>query len=461
VLNINEIRAYAAFVFCFPLRDLAAQTSSPARTEDEKRTYKAAMEDADQKIFDEVKAHSELVKNLEHLTTEIGPRLTGSKQMQEASDWTLKRFRDYGIDAHLETMQVAHSWTRGNDTAEMLSPRSGSFTIHALGWSKSTSGPVTGSVVVVQAESAGELEKYKGKLKGAIVLMGKPATIPTDNAENAYDAVIPPSRGLRRPQDASFVDRRRIIGMIASEQPAAVLLDSGKTDNLYNMGSSGRYQPSEVPQAFVTHEDYSLIYRLAQSGAVTIKVNITGTFSDGPASASITVAEIQGSEHPEERVIIGGHLDSWDLGQGALDNGTGSMAVLEAARTLKALGWRPKRTITFILFTGEEQGLVSSNKFVKDHAADMPKVDAVLVHDTGTGKVFSIALEISTKQLHSWPRFMSLCARSSICNRSAPVFSALPITCLSCASACQPTSASRLRPTTAKPITARPTPSIK
>jgi carboxypeptidase Q len=181
--------------------------------------------------------------------------------------------------------------------------------------------------------------------------------------------------------------------MIASEQPTAVLLDSGKTDNLYNMGSSGRYQPSEVPQAFVTHEDYSLIYRLAQSGAVTIKVNITGTFSDGPASASITVAEIRGSEHPEERVIIGGHLDSWDLGQGALDNGTGSMAVLEAARTLKTLGWRPKRTITFILFTGEEQGLVSSNKFVKDHAADMPKVDAVLVHDTGTGKVFSIALE--------------------------------------------------------------------
>ena len=109
--------------------------------------------------------------------------------------------------------------------------------------------------------------------------------------------------------------------------------------------------------------------------------------------ASITVGEIKGSEFPDERVIIGGHLDSWDLGQGALDNGTGSMAVLEAARTLKALGWKPRRTITFILFTGEEQGGIGVETFMKNHASEIPKMDAALVHDTGTGKVFSIALE--------------------------------------------------------------------
>jgi carboxypeptidase Q len=92
-------------------------------------------------------------------------------------------------------------------------------------------------------------------------------------------------------------------------------------------------------------------------------------------------------------VIIGGHLDSWDLGQGSLDNGTGAMAVLEVARTLKALGWQPLRTITFILFTGEEQGGLGANLFMKNHAAEIPKMDAALIHDTGTGKVFSIALE--------------------------------------------------------------------
>jgi Zn-dependent M28 family amino/carboxypeptidase len=181
--------------------------------------------------------------------------------------------------------------------------------------------------------------------------------------------------------------------LLAEEQPAVILLDSGKTDNLFNMGSISRYQPSQVPQAYVTHEDFSLIYRLAAVGAVTLKVNLTGTFSPSPAPASITVAEIRGSEFPDERVIVGGHLDSWDLGQGALDNGTGSMAVLEAARTLKALGWKPKRTITFILFTGEEQGGVGVETFMKNHASEVPKMDAVLVHDTGTGKVFSIALE--------------------------------------------------------------------
>ena len=185
-----------------------------------------------------------------------------------------------------------------------------------------------------------------------------------------------------------------MIRQVAAEQPALILLDSGKPDSLYTMGGGfGRYAPSDAPMAFLTHENYDLLYRLLQAGPVTMKFNLQDTFTDKPVPTSITVAEIKGSEHPEERVIIGGHLDSWDLGQGALDNGTGAMATLEAARALKALGWKPKRTITFILFTGEEQGGVGADLFVKNHAAELDKIDAVLIHDTGTGKVFSIALE--------------------------------------------------------------------
>jgi hypothetical protein len=375
------------------LAPLLAGQSTPTRTDDAKKAYKSAMEEADQKIEAEIKSHSELMKNLEYLTTEIGPRLTGSKQMQQASDWTLKRFHDYGIDAHLETTQVAHAYYRGVDTAEITAPIQRYIGLRALGWSKATPGEVSGQVVLLRMDSLDDITKLKGKLKGAIVLLNKPAEIPTEPEENAYDAVIAPDKGLSKAPRMSFQDRMKIMTMLSQEQPAVLLLDSGKTDNLFNMSAFSRYEPSAVPLGFLTHEDFSLIYRLAAVGPVSVKVNLTGTFSPGPEPASITVGEIKGSEFPDERVIIGGHLDSWDLGQGALDNGTGSMAVLEAARTLKALGWKPKRTITFILFTGEEQGGVGADAFMKNHASEIPKMDAALVHDTGTGKVFSIALE--------------------------------------------------------------------
>lgn len=374
----------------------AQSEASSSRSDEDKRSYRSAMEQADQKIDDEVKAHSELVKNLQYLTTHIGARLTGSPQMTRASEWTLQRFKDYGVDAHLETTEIPHSWTRGQDGAEITAPIQKSVEIRSLGWSKATAGSVSGNVIFLNLDDPKELDKYKGKLKGAILITRKPTELPSEAEppNNAYDAVIPPSHGIPQPgARGRFRERQQTMQTAANEGAAALLMDSGKTDSLFNMGSFSRYQPSQLPIAFVTHEDYSLIYRLLQAGPVSMKLNLTGTFSSAPAKVSITVAEITGSEHPDERVIIGGHLDSWDLGQGALDNGTGSMAVLEAARTLHALGWKPRRTITFILFTGEEQGGVGADLFVKNHEAEIPKMDAVLVHDTGTGKVFSIALE--------------------------------------------------------------------
>ena len=407
-MNTTFLRRYAApallvwFVLIFSLAAAPAAAQQPAspspvvaRNDQAKQEYRKAMETADQKIADEVHAHSELMKNLEHLTTEIGPRLTGSPQMQAASQWTLQRFRAYGIDAHLETTQIAHSWTRGHDTAAIVSPIRHAVPIRSFGWGKATPGAVTGAVKVLDIKTLADFEKYKGQLKGAVVLASKPSTLRPENepADNAYDAVIPPSRGVPHPH-ISFREQLKLLKMVAAEQPAAVLLDSGKWDNLFNMGGGyNKYQPSDVPMAFISHEDYDLIYRLQQAGVVTMTVSLNGNFSAGSVPASITVAEIKGTEFPAQRVIVGGHLDSWDLGQGALDNGTGAMAVLEAARTLKSLGWQPKRTITFILFTGEEQGGIGAETFLKNHAAEIPNMDAVLIHDTGTGKVFSIALE--------------------------------------------------------------------
>jgi carboxypeptidase Q len=135
-----------------------------------------------------------------------------------------------------------------------------------------------------------------------------------------------------------------------------------------------------------------MLWRLLEAGAVQAEVNIGGSFSGKPAEVHNTVAEIRGSEKPDEVVIIGAHLDSWDLGTGATDNGTGSAAVLEAARALKKLGVKPKRTIRFVLFTGEEQGLNGSKAYVQQHADELSKISAVLVHDSGTGKVLTVGL---------------------------------------------------------------------
>ena len=393
------VRPIAAFLLAAALlpASVVAQNAAGAaapRT-DEQKQYRYAMEDTDQKIAAEIKAHSELVKNLEYLTTNIGPRLTGSKNMQAASDWTLKRFRDYGIDAHLESFTIPHGYARGIDSAAITSPVQHIVPIHAGGWSKPTSGEMTGKVVVIDSDA--DPSTWKGKLKGAIVMMAKPADIPTEEAENAYDAVVTPFHGVP-PHSGNGVNpyssRMRIYQQLTQEGVGVLLLDSGKTDNLFNMGGIGRgYQESTFPAGFIAHEDYALIYRLAKTGPVNMTVNLTGKITPDAQPAAITVGEIKGSQFPDERVIIGGHLDSWDLGQGALDNGTGAMAVLEAARTLKALGLKPKRTITFILFVGEEQGSIGAHKFIENHAAEVPKIDAVLVHDTGTGKVLSIALE--------------------------------------------------------------------
>ncbi|HYL96240.1 MAG TPA: hypothetical protein VET69_10580, partial [Terriglobales bacterium] len=256
----------AAILVCFfaALSGGAAQQpaapSTAPRSEKEKQDYRKAMETADQRIAAEVTAHSELMKNLEYLTTQIGPRLTGSPAMQAASQWTLQRFRDYRIDAHLETTQIAHSWTRGQDTAEILTPINRALPIRSFGWGKATPAAVTGTVKLVEVKALADFDKYKGQLKGAVVLEDEPDTLrpEKEQADNAYDDVIPPPRGLPRPH-MSFRERLQLFKLISAEQPAVVLLDSGKWDNLFNMaGGFNRYQPSQVPMAFVSHEDYDL-----------------------------------------------------------------------------------------------------------------------------------------------------------------------------------------------------------
>jgi Zn-dependent M28 family amino/carboxypeptidase len=162
---------------------------------------------------------------------------------------------------------------------------------------------------------------------------------------------------------------------------------------LLNMSAQSRdYQPAAAPAAFLVREDYLELLRLLDSGPVEMELNLEGSFSGKPVEVYNTVAEITGAEKPDEVVILGAHLDSWDLGTGATDNGTGSMAVLEAARALKRAGVKPKRTIRFVLFAGEEQGLNGSKAYVQAHKDELGKISGVLVHDSGTGRVLTVGL---------------------------------------------------------------------
>ena len=355
--------------------------------------------EADKKISDQVKAdQDQLKKDLTFLTTNIGPRLTGSPQLDRASHWTQEQFKSMGLDnAHLEPWTIANSWTRGPAAGRVLSPAPKELTLAAVGWAPATNGTVKGELVIVDAPKIEDLEKYKGKLGGKIVLI-KGAT----DLEAPQNPLLTPwgqeTVPILLPKGADLENLLRVrtaaIKMLSQEKPVAVLMSSEKMFGLMNMTTLSRhYQPGAFPAAILEREDYFDLLRMAELGTpLQLELNLQSSFSGQPVQVYNTVAEIRGTEKPDEVVIIGGHLDSWDLGTGATDNGTGSMAVLAAARALQKSGVKPKRTIRFVLFTGEEQGLNGSNAYVEAHKAELPKISGVLVHDLGTGKVLTIGL---------------------------------------------------------------------
>jgi len=359
---------------------------------------------ADLRILIEVHDHSEAMPNLEHLSDAIGPRLTGSPQLKTANDWTAEMFRKYGLtNVHLEPWTIAHSWARGTARARIVAPTEHPLTIAAAGWSPSTPGVVRGPVVYFDARRREDFEKFRGKLKGAIVIAQEPASLsppkPEDpNAELIRPMQAPPRLPGQPPALSPFAPLmqagRARSAFFKEEGVAVVLRDSGKPHGLLNMTGIGgeKFDIGAIPTAFITGEGYRLIFRMLQHGPVEAEIEMTNSFSDKPVDVYNTVADIQGTEKSDEVVMLGAHLDSWDLGEGSTDNGTGSMAVLEAARTLAKLDLKPKRTIRFVLFSGEEEGLVGSKMYVQAHKADLDKISGILVHDTGTGRVLTLGL---------------------------------------------------------------------
>jgi carboxypeptidase Q len=365
--------------------------------------------EADEKILAEIHDHNEIMSNLEYLSDMIGQRLTGSENLKKANEWTKARFAAYGLgNPHLEAWSIGHGWTRGAARGRILTPAEHPLTLASYGWAPGTNGAVRGPIVYVKAQTKEELDAYKGKLKGAIAITAEPLLLPPYDTPPPNPLTVPAAESnlLVRPERPSaepppppapggymrFNQAR--TEFFKNEGVLATLTDSGKPDALINMtGLGGRnYNIAPIPAAFITSENYNLIWRLLKRGPVEVELDITNTTTDKAVEVYNTVAEIRGTTKPDEFVVLGAHLDSWDLGTGTTDNGTGSIVVLEAARALQKLGLRPTRTIRFALFSGEEQGLNGGRAYVTSHKDELPRTSAALIHDTGTGRVLTISL---------------------------------------------------------------------
>lgn len=381
-----------------------AQTSPPASASpDVKQAEKPSLAtDLERELIADIKSKSEIMANLTYLSDVIGPRLTGTPALKKANDWTAEKMKAYGLtNVHLESWSLPEGWERGTAQARMIEPENQrTLQIASNAWSPGTNGRIEGDVVAITATKQSELEPLKGRLKGAIVLMGPPVQlIALEDLEKPGSMFFSARKGggfgfsTRWRED--FVTKEGAAVIMSDAQAPLGLLSTGSPF----LGRNQRDRPSasnRLPNVTVNHEQYSMLWRLATRSApdessprprTRIEIEVTNKFIPGPLSIYNTVGEIRGSEKPDEVVVIGAHLDSWDLGQGTLDNGTGVAVVLETARELAKNPTPPKRTIRFILFTGEEQGLLGSNAYVREHKAEMPKVSACLIHDTGTGKV--------------------------------------------------------------------------
>ncbi len=296
-------------------------------------------------------------ETLSWLTDEIGPRPSGSANAARAVEWTTGQFRAWGIDVRTEKVVVPH-WVRGDERALLVSHHDQKIVLTALGGSVAT--PAAGITAdVVEVSSFDELKQLGEKVRGKIVYFNNPMDLELVKARRSFEAysraVI--YRGSGASRAAEYGALAAVIRSVASAS-----LRTPHTGAL-------RYDPKQpkIPAAAMTTEDAELVHRLlARGDRVRMRLVLTPKTLPDVESANV-VAEIRGSEKPEEIVLIGGHLDSWDLGTGAIDDGSGVAMVMDAMRVMKESGVRPKRTIRAVLFMNEENGLNGGRAYFAAH----------------------------------------------------------------------------------------------
>ncbi len=347
--------------------------------------------------------HSHVMEFGGALADGIGPRLTGSPNMAKANQWTCDTLTKIGLEnAHLEDWgEFGMGWQQINTWARIVSPDPEPVWMLAAPWSPSTNGPVTGEAVYVDVQDVKDLDKYKGKLGGKIVLFGAMRPTPditeplfhryttTELAEMETYPTGDARRGAPNIQQL-LADRARLMQvraaamkMMVEEHVTAIITPSrdggngGGTGIIFDDNGANLVRNAQVkenaatiPNAVMMIEHYNRLGRLLQNHVpVTLEVNIETKFTGDHEHGFDTVAEIPGTDPKlkDQVVMVGGHLDSWISGTGATDNGAGSIMAMEAVRILKALNIKPKRTIRIALWSGEEQGLFGSQGYVKNH----------------------------------------------------------------------------------------------
>jgi Zn-dependent M28 family amino/carboxypeptidase len=360
------------------------------------------------RIVDTMVASPRAYETLSYLTDHIGPRLSGSKNADLAVQWAMRKYREWGVDAHTEPVKVPH-WVRGAERGRLVSHNDQKIVLTALGGSTAT--PAAGlTAEVVEVTSFDELTKLgRAKVKGKIVLYNKAmnmALVESGRAFDAYsEAVV--FRGIGASKAAE-------LGAVASlvRSVSSASLRTPHTGSL-------RYDEaqSKIPAAAVTPEDAELIHRLlAQGERVRMHLVLTPQTLPDKMSANV-IAEIRGTERPQEIVLIGGHLDSWDLGTGAIDDGSGCAMVMETMRTLKELGIRPKRTIRAVLFMNEENGLRGGRAYFDGAAKREEIAHHVAAIETDAGAAPPVGF-ITTLHGDALARFTT---RVKALNRIAPL----------------------------------------
>jgi len=340
-------------------------------------TEASSCAEAAAKILPIVMGSSPLEENLRRLTDEVGGRVTGSSEMAKAVEWGVGAFRAAGVDVHTEKYTLPVTWSEGDTRLELLGAVKFPVRLKAEGWSPATpAGGIEAQVVDVGYGNEDDFARAGGLVKGAILLVHSDIGSTWADLLNEY---------LRPPtiiEHAVKEGTRAILWMGARER----LL-------LYRHTNSLAGEIDKIPQAVLAREDAMRLARTvaAYPGKVRARLDMPNKIG-GPIEQENVVGEIRGYEKPDESVILGAHLDSWELGTGALDNGCNAALVIEAARAIKATGLLPRRTIRFVLFSGEEQGTIGSYEYVKAHRAELDKIRAMITYDSGIGRVTGYSL---------------------------------------------------------------------
>jgi len=317
---------------------------------------------------------------LEEVSDDIGGRVTGSAEAAKAIAWGIEKMKAIGLEnVHTESFQLFRGWKRISADAEIVSPIQRRVMIDSLGWVGSTpAGGVEAEVVPVNLYQMDEELRNPSEWRGKVLLTISKGT----NAPGNLDRMIKFLRFIRAAQAAGAA---AVIGGQSGSKAAGM--------HMTHTGVVGFDLAFDVPVVSMAAEDHDQIVRFLDAGkTVRLRINVQNQFTNGPVESANVVGEIRGSQYPEQIIVVGGHLDSWDLASGTTDNGCGTATTLGAAQAIVKSGMKPRRTVRFVLFTGEEQGLDGSRAYTRQHASEMKNHLADVILDDGQGPVVELQL---------------------------------------------------------------------